>query len=70
MNRMISRARGYRNTTMKRSKRRRLEKKGWRLGDPADFLRLSDREAALIELKLKLSHPPKDKRLPAAKPFL
>ena len=37
------------------AKRKKLEAKGWRFGDAQEFLGLSDEEAALIELKLKLA---------------
>lgn len=39
---------------MKAVKRKRLERAGWAIGDAADFLRLSDQEAALVEMKLAL----------------
>jgi hypothetical protein len=40
---------------MKQTKRARLEAKGWRVGSAADFLGLSEEEAAFVELKLRLS---------------
>lgn len=40
---------------MKPTKRRKLEKAGWKLGDASAFLGLSDDEAAFVELKLALS---------------
>ena len=40
---------------MKTSKKKRLERKGWVVGDARDFLGLSDTEAALVELKLDLA---------------
>ena len=40
---------------MKNTKRRKLEAKGWQIGSVQDFLRLSDEEAAYVELKLALS---------------
>ena len=40
---------------MKPTKRRKLEKAGWKLGDASAFLSLSDDEAAFVELKLALS---------------
>jgi DNA-binding XRE family transcriptional regulator len=43
------------NTTMREDKRKRLQRKGWRLGTAADFLGLSAEETAYIELKLRLS---------------
>jgi DNA-binding XRE family transcriptional regulator len=36
------------------AKRKKLEAAGWKVGDVADFLDLSDEEAAYVELKLKL----------------
>lgn len=36
-------------------KRRRLEAAGWTVGSAADFLGLSDEEAALVEMKIALS---------------
>lgn len=47
---------------MREAKRRRLEAKGWRIGDARDFLSLSDQEAEYIELKLKLAESLRDKR--------
>ena len=40
---------------MRKAKRERLEKKGWKTGTAAEFLELSPEEAAYIELKLRLS---------------
>jgi DNA-binding XRE family transcriptional regulator len=39
---------------MKRAKRQRLERKGWRVGTAKEFLGLSDEEVSYIELKLAL----------------
>lgn len=39
---------------MKATKRRRLQNAGWKMGTTAEFLDLSDSEAALVELKLAL----------------
>ena len=47
---------------MKRSKRARLESKGWKFGSAEDFLDLSDEEAAYIEMKLALSEKLKQRR--------
>ena len=47
---------------MRESKKKRLEKKGWRVGSPDDFLNLSAEESKYIELKLKLSQAFKNKR--------
>ena len=40
---------------MRTSKRKRLEAKGWKVGNTNEFLNLSPEEAAYIELKLTLS---------------
>lgn len=39
---------------MKASKEKQLRKSGWKTGSAADFLGLSESEAALVELKLAL----------------
>lgn len=39
---------------MKRAKRRRLERAGWRVGTAAELLGLEAAEAALVELKVGL----------------
>ena len=41
---------------MRRSKRERLEAKGWRLGTAQEFLGLSDEETAYVELRLRLAN--------------
>ena len=48
--------------TMKAAKRKRLEKAGWKVSDAADFLDLSEEEAAYIEMKLLLSEKLKETR--------
>ena len=40
---------------MRNDKRRRLERAGWKIGDAADFLQLSDEERRFIETKLALA---------------
>ena len=40
---------------MKETKRRRLERAGWKIADAGDFLGLSDEEIAYIEMKLVLA---------------
>ena len=40
---------------MRKDKRRRLVRAGWRIGDAADFLQLSDEERQFIETKLALA---------------
>ncbi len=47
---------------MHKSKRKKLEKAGWRVGSPADFLGLTPDEAAFVELKLALSEELRDRR--------
>lgn len=41
---------------MNKSKMARLERHGWKVGTPAEFLNLTPDEIAYIELKLHLSH--------------
>ena len=40
---------------MNASKKKRLESRGWKIGNTAEFLNLSSEEAAYVELKLLLS---------------
>ncbi len=40
---------------MKGTKKVRLPANGWRIGSPAEFLGLSNEEAALVETKLALT---------------
>ena len=40
---------------MDKQKRKRLEKKGWKIGSAEEFLGLSEEESSYIELKIKLS---------------
>jgi len=40
---------------MKKTKQRKLESRGWKVGTTSDFLNLSPEETAYIELKLSLS---------------
>lgn len=47
---------------MRKDKRARLERAGWRLGTVSDFLGLSKAEEALVELKLMLSRGLKVRR--------
>ena len=39
---------------MRRTKRKRLEAAGWRVGSAQEFLGLSDQEAAFVEVKVAL----------------
>jgi ribosome-binding protein aMBF1 (putative translation factor) len=48
---------------MDKRKHRRLENAGWRRGTAADFLGLTDAEAALVELKVRLSEALRARRL-------
>ena len=48
---------------MKAAKRKKLKASGWKVGSAADFLELSDEEAAYIEVKLKLASRLKDARI-------
>jgi ribosome-binding protein aMBF1 (putative translation factor) len=43
-------------------KRRRLEAKGWRFGTAEEFLRLSNEEAAYIDLKARLAVSLRERR--------
>lgn len=47
---------------MRRTKRARLEARGWRLGTAADFLELTPEEAAFLETKLALSRSVRERR--------
>jgi ribosome-binding protein aMBF1 (putative translation factor) len=47
---------------MHKSKQRKLEAAGWRVGSATDFLELSPEEAALVETKLALSTALRDRR--------
>ena len=40
---------------MKNNKKKKLESKGWKIGDSTEFLNLSPEEAAYVELKILLS---------------
>lgn len=47
---------------MKKSKKARLEKAGWKVGSVQDFLELTDEEVAFIDMKLALAKYLKGKR--------
>lgn len=47
---------------MKKTKRARLEKLGWKFGTVAEFLGLSHEEEAFVEMKLALSRKLKEQR--------
>lgn len=40
---------------MNKAKQKRLEAAGWKVGTAVEFLGLSDEEAAIVELRLRLS---------------
>jgi predicted transcriptional regulator len=40
---------------VREKKRRRLEARGWKIGTTQEFLRLTDEEAAYVELKVRLA---------------
>ncbi len=47
---------------MKKSKKERLEKAGWRVGTAQDFLGMTDEEAAIAKLKISLAHGVRERR--------
>lgn len=47
---------------MRDGKKRRVEAKGWKVGSAQEFLRLTDEEAAYIELKLRLAASLRERR--------
>jgi DNA-binding XRE family transcriptional regulator len=47
---------------MDKTKRQRLEAKGWKVGTVAEFLELTPEESALIEIKLALSRKLRERR--------
>lgn len=47
---------------MREEKRKRLEEKGWKVGDVKEFLDLSPEEATYIEVKLKLADGLRERR--------
>jgi ribosome-binding protein aMBF1 (putative translation factor) len=47
---------------MKRTKKARLEKAGWKVGTTQEFLDLSDEELAMIEVRLRFATALKDER--------
>jgi DNA-binding XRE family transcriptional regulator len=47
---------------MQKRKRQRLQKAGWAVGSAADFLGLSNEEAAFVELKLALATRLRERR--------
>jgi DNA-binding XRE family transcriptional regulator len=54
---------GYsRGEVMKSAKKKRLERKGWKVGSVAQFLHLSTKEPIYIEMKLALSKNLRERR--------
>jgi len=51
---------------MKRSKRQRLEAGGWKVGSCQEFLRLTDEETALIEIRIAMARSLRERRLALA----
>ena len=47
---------------MKKTKKDKLEKAGWKVGSASDFLKLTEQEAAMIELKIALAQDLKRRR--------
>jgi ribosome-binding protein aMBF1 (putative translation factor) len=47
---------------MRKAKKKRLEKKGWKIGTAQEFLGLSDEEAAYVELRLRLASTLRERR--------
>lgn len=47
---------------MEKSKRKRLESRGWKFGSVAEFLELTPEESSLIEMKLALSRNLRERR--------
>jgi DNA-binding transcriptional regulator YiaG len=47
---------------MKKTKKEKLKKAGWKVGSAADFLGLSEEEAAMVELKIALARDLKRRR--------
>ncbi len=48
---------------MRKSKRKRLERAGWKVGDLGDFLGLSDTELAIIDMRVALALELRKRRL-------
>jgi DNA-binding XRE family transcriptional regulator len=48
---------------MKKSKKEKLERAGWKIGSVQEFLKLTHEEVAFIEMKLALAKYLKDRRI-------
>ena len=49
---------------MEREKQQRLESRGWKVGDAADFLNLTPDESGIVEMRIALSRCLKERRKP------
>lgn len=47
---------------MREEKKRRLEAKGWRIGNAKEFLQLSEEESTYIDLKMRLAEGLRERR--------
>lgn len=47
---------------MHKTKRKRLERRGWKIGDASEFLGLSSAEARYLELKMELGRGLRERR--------
>ncbi len=47
---------------MKKSKKQRLEARGWKVGSASEFLKLTPEESAYVEMKLALSRTLQERR--------
>jgi ribosome-binding protein aMBF1 (putative translation factor) len=47
---------------MKKATKKKLERRGWKVGGAADFLELSPEEEALVEVKLELAEALRKRR--------
>ncbi|MEK7734272.1 MAG: transcriptional regulator, partial [Pseudomonadota bacterium] len=47
---------------MNKTKRKRLERRGWKVGDASEFLGLSPAETQYLELKMELGRGLRDRR--------
>lgn len=48
---------------MRNDKKEKLERAGWKVGDAKDFLKLSDTEAALVDVRVSLARELRRRRL-------
>ena len=53
---------GSGQTLMNKTKKKELERRGWKVGSASEFLGLSPEESRFIELKLTLSHWLRERR--------